>query len=659
MKFRQVHLDFHTSEAIEDIGKDFSKENFQTMLKKGHVDSITVFSKCHHGWSYHPTKANKIHPGLSFDLLGEQIKAAHEIGVKTPVYISAGLDEKCAVKHPEWVVRQKDESTTWVKDFMTPGYHLLCFNTPYLQMLVDQVKEVLTNYDADGIFMDIVSERPCYCHTCNEILKSEGKSILDDTARQELAERTYLKYAKTIREAIDEIRPGLPLFHNGGHVGPGAKNVIEANTHLELESLPTGGWGYDHFPSSARFVQKLGKEFLGMTGKFHTAWGEFGGFKHPNALRYETSLSLANGAKCSIGDQLHPRGKMDEATYDLIGKAYAEVEKKEPWCDQVEPVTDIGILCLEGLEQKYYEKRTIGRGNYSGDVGCNRMMLEGKYLYDILQPESDFSQYKLLILPDQIYIDEQIEQKIKNYVKSGGKVLLTGRSGLLKEQNKFLDIFALEYRGEHPYNPTYYTPDSDLNDLKKSDFVIYSNAYDIDGEGDIAGWLSPSYFNRTIEHFCSHRHSPCSKEKTAPGVLYQKTGAYIAWEVFSDYAETGSLYSKEVVFEVIDRLLGNQKSVKTNLPAQGIVTLMEQKNKNRYVAHLLYGIPVVRGKNVQIIEDLPPVLDTKLELKLEKTPKRAYLAPEKQEIPIQKLSNETIRVNIDQFICHKMIVFEY
>jgi hypothetical protein len=43
-----------------------------------------------------------------------------------------------------------------------------------------------------------------------------------------------------------------------------------------------------------------------MTGKFHTTWGEFGGFKRPNALRYECAAMLAFGSKCSIGDQLHP-----------------------------------------------------------------------------------------------------------------------------------------------------------------------------------------------------------------------------------------------------------------------------------------------------------------------------------------------------------------
>ena len=123
MRFRQVHLDFHTSEHIEDIGKKFNKKQFQTALKKGHINSITLFSKCHHGWAYHPSKANEIHPHLDFDLLGAQIQAAHEIGVKTPIYLSAGLDEKMAHRHPEWLVRNLDESTTWAKDFTEPGYH--------------------------------------------------------------------------------------------------------------------------------------------------------------------------------------------------------------------------------------------------------------------------------------------------------------------------------------------------------------------------------------------------------------------------------------------------------------------------------------------------------------------------------------------------------
>ena len=111
MRRRQVHLDCHTGGAVPDMGSKFSKENFQEALKLGHVDSITIFSKCHHGWSYHPTKVGITHPTLKFDLLKSQIEAAHEIGVKTPVYLSAGLDHQLERKHPEWLLRDKDEQS--------------------------------------------------------------------------------------------------------------------------------------------------------------------------------------------------------------------------------------------------------------------------------------------------------------------------------------------------------------------------------------------------------------------------------------------------------------------------------------------------------------------------------------------------------------------
>ena len=69
LPYRQVHLDFHTSEKIDGVGSRFSKENFAEALREGHVNSITLFSKCHHGWAYHPSTANKQHPTLNFDLL--------------------------------------------------------------------------------------------------------------------------------------------------------------------------------------------------------------------------------------------------------------------------------------------------------------------------------------------------------------------------------------------------------------------------------------------------------------------------------------------------------------------------------------------------------------------------------------------------------------
>ena len=162
MRFRQVHLDFHTFDSIDGIGAKFNKKQFQDALEKGCVDSITVFAKCHHGWMYYPAETTPMHPNLNFDLLAAQIEAANEIDVKTPIYISAGIDERIAREHTDWLVRNKDDGTLWTNSFTAPGFHLLCFNSPYLEVLLNQIRETITRFDGNGIFLDITSITPCY-----------------------------------------------------------------------------------------------------------------------------------------------------------------------------------------------------------------------------------------------------------------------------------------------------------------------------------------------------------------------------------------------------------------------------------------------------------------------------------------------------------------
>ena len=66
---RQVHIDFHTSEFIPDVGARFDADEFVDTLKQAHVNSVNLFAKCHHGWSYYDTTVGARHPNLSFDLL--------------------------------------------------------------------------------------------------------------------------------------------------------------------------------------------------------------------------------------------------------------------------------------------------------------------------------------------------------------------------------------------------------------------------------------------------------------------------------------------------------------------------------------------------------------------------------------------------------------
>jgi hypothetical protein len=657
MRYRQVHLDFHTSEAIPGIGKHYSKEQFQSALQAGHVDSITVFAKCHHGWAYFPSETNEIHPHLTFDLLGAMIEAAHEIGVNTPVYISAGLDEKLARSHPDWLIRDKEDRTNWVNGFMTPGYHQFCFNSPYLDVLIPQVEEVARKYDADGIFLDIVGVRVCYCQYCVRTLREKGQDPRDNGAVLELGEQTYANYTRRVREAVDKHKPGLPVFHNGGHIRRGRRDLAEMNTHLELESLPTGGWGYDHFPLSARYAETLGMPYLGMTGKFHTSWGEFGGYKHPNALRYETALSLANGARCSIGDQLHPEGAMDEATYALIGAAYREVEEKEPWCENSVHVADVALLSLEAAGFFGKEEQHDARSGTS-DAGAVRMLLEGNYLFDVVDREADLSKYKVIILPDEVRVFGELERKVQAYLAGGGKVLATGRSGLNEAGDAFAIPLGVRWVGENPYRPDYFRPDFSVEPLGQAGYIQYGQGQRIELDGGLElGKREDPYFNRDIFTFCSHQHTPNSGRNGGPGMVESENGIYIAWNVFEDYATKGSLILRKMVTYALDRLQG-ERTLRTDLPAQGIATLRYQPQHDRYINHVLYASPVKRGNGIEVIEDIVPLYGVEVSVRLPNRSVRSVArALNGEALPFTQ-DGDVVRYTIPKVDCHEMVVIE-
>ncbi len=651
LSFRQVHLDFHTSECIDGIGEKFDKKQFQEMLKLGHVSSITVFSKCHHGWAYHPSDANEMHPGLQFDLLKAQIEAAHEIGVKTPVYLSAGVDEKLCTKHPEWKTIVKDPWGNFVIfDPFCVGYHELCLNTPYLEMLLAQIKEVCERYDADGIFLDIVGEKECYCPACMAEMQRRGWDPQTRENARKLAKEVYANYTRRVRETIDSVKPGLPVFHNGGHIIVGRRDLAYANTHLEMESLPTGGWGYDHFPMSVAYCRNFGLEMLGMTGKFHTAWGEFGGFKHKNALRYEVALSMANGAKCSIGDQLHPSGEMSSATYALIGAAYKEAEEKEAWCDDVDAITDIGVLSVEA-----FTKERIHPDNIATE-GANRMLLEGHYLFDILDMESDFNRYKVIILPDKIPMTEELKSKLDAFVMGGGKILASGHSGIAS--GKMVYDLGCTYEGPSAYQPAYVVPSVPLANMDPGTYVIYQEGHRVQPMGLELAKREASYFNRGLGHFCSHQHTPNSGVTEGSAITVGSQGAYISWSVFTEYREKASLILRDLVCATLDNLLGDDKTLKVGLPAQGVTTLMEQKGQNRLVHHLLYATPVKRGNGIEVIEDIVPIYNIDVTLRPGKTVKKIYLAPQMTEIPF-KQQDGCVSYTVEKVDNHQMVVLEY
>ncbi len=650
LPFRQIHLDFHTGPWISDVGVDFDARAFARTMKRAHVNSVTVFAKCHHGHLYYNTKHPARHPGLKpgLGLLEQQVEALHREGIRAPIYISVQCDEFAADTHPEWIARQADGRPVGAGP-LQPGWQILDMSSPYQEYLAEQTREVLERFKpVDGIFFDMCWDQPSLNNYFTGGMLREGLNPADEADRKRYAHEVALAYMKRFYQMIQRSNPGASVYFNGRKYYDLAREIA-FQTQVEIEALPTGGWGYLYFPTHVRYARTFDRPYLGMTARFHKGWADFGGLKPYAALEYETSQMMAHGARCSIGDQLHPRGTLDRAAYELIGAAYDRVRKREPWLEGARPVTQIGL---------FRSPVSSARDLAGADEGATRLLSQLKHQFDMVGAESDWGAYELLILPDHIPVDPDLAKKLTAYVKRGGAILATGLSGLDAEgKDLLLPILPIRPGGLSPFTTTYCRFGREIAEgVPPTDHVMYERSVRVtaaDGATRLARVVEP-YFERSWEHFSSHFQTPPAKRSRYAAAAARGRVAYIAYPIFTQFARHGQYPVRLLVRNVLDQLLP-EPLLRVDAPTSTEATVMRQRG--RTIVHLLQYVPERRSEKFDVVEDIVPLFDIPLSLKLERAPKQVYLAPERTPVPFEYLAGR-VNLRVPVVNGHAMVVFE-
>ncbi len=634
-----IHLDFHTSPDIEGIGEHFDKEALTRTVKEASIDLMTVFAKCHHGYTYYPSKVGQMHPGLKFNLLKEQIEAIHAAGAKAPIYITVGWSKKDADEHPEW--HHKDFKTGKTvtsapigEDIDAPledcAWITLCPAGGYLDYLKEITREVCESFDtSDGVFYDICFVKDaCACDSCRRGARKMG---LDPDSYEDAKKYYSLKrieMMKTLTDIVHSYTPDATVFYNGG-ADMNRTEYHPYQTHYELEDLPTAWGGYDLMPLRAKFFEKYGKPFLGMTGKFHHAWGEFGGFKSREALRYECADMLSVGASISVGDHLHPSGRIDESTYAMIGHAFGYVKKIDKYCLGTTPCADIGIFLSH---------------NYESDMGASKLLQTMHLEYGTIESGDDLSNYKCIILPDCVKLTPYDEAAICDFVSRGGSVIASYES-------------AFDALGVRKIAPSEYDKDFIKCDLDEctTPFLSYSGAHKVECDGEVIASVYEPYFSRTGRHFCGHKNTPNRLEPASYPALVRRGGVlYFAHPIFRVYDATGNYIIEQYIQKGID-MMYERAIVTENLPSCGRVRLRAMKDGTR-VLHLLYAPPVNRG-NVCLLPDFPTLHDVKITLKTDKKVTRVRTEPDGEELSFTNGDGE-VSFTLPPFSLHKLVLID-
>jgi hypothetical protein len=651
--FRQIHLDFHTGPNIPDVGKDFDADTFADQLVEARVNSVTLFAKCHHGHLYYDTKHPARHPGMKKDLnlLGEQVEALHKRGIRAPIYLSAQCDEFAANTHPEWRVVLPDNKLAGSP--LAACWHIVDMSSPYQDYLAEQLTEVLKLFHpVDGIFFDMCWDQQSISTWALAGMLKANLNPEKEEDRIAYSHKVSLSYMARYKKIVDSAsgKREAPVAFNSRPLW----NMAEEKKflrHVEIEALPTGGWGYMYFPMNVRFARTFGLPTLGMTGRFHKSWADFGGLKPQAALMYECCQMLAHGARCSVGDQLHPRGTFDAGVYDLIGSVYKHVEACEPWCDGAKPLTDIAVL--RAPEAGYHSKP----GNaYEGAV---RALTQLGHQFDFIALNSSFAAYKTIIVPEAVTVTPELAVRLKAFAGKGASVLLAGQAGFDSEGKPVLgELQGVSNAEESPFTCTYMRfKDSFAKGIAaNSDHVMYERGMRIKSKPGAQGFVQiiEPYFERSWEHFSSHFQTP--GDKVSPYVAVVRKGCVVtcAFPVFKTYGTHGNLASRHLIGKMLELLLPDPL-VKISAPSFVETTVTRQSKCT--IIHLLGYAPVRRTPTLDIVEEASLVKDLPLSLRLPNAPKKVMLQPAGQAIPF-KYNKGYAELVLPELNGHAMLVFE-
>ncbi|MFD8081489.1 beta-galactosidase trimerization domain-containing protein [Kitasatospora sp. NPDC059722] len=650
---RTVHLDFHTGPDIPDVGRDFDPVTFARAFRDAHVDSVTVFAKCHHGHLYYGTDRPERHPGLApdLDLLAEQVEALHAVGIRAPIYLSLQVDEFAAREHPEWIAHGEDlKLARWSTSAFEAAWNILDMSSPYADYFADQLDEVLRRFaPVDGIFIDMCWNQPSASRWAVDGMRREGLDPADADHRNRyanlVARRYMARYSAMVEKALPADAAQSVWFNSRPKTGlPEERQFIR---HVEIEGLPTGGWGYAFLPYVARFVRPMGLPVLSHTGRFHESWGDNAALKPRAALLYETSQMLSHGLTSGVGDVLHPRGVAAPAVYELIGSVYGHIEACEPFLDGGRAVSEVAVVTDPGL----------GDNPGASNIGAVRALQQLRAQFDVVPPTADLSGYRAVVVPESTAVDDALAERLHAYRRAGGAVLLVGPALLRNGTEPALPDLPVEGLAPAPAGEVFLTCQGVPG--VPEDFPVISHgsrltARALPGAEVLARVVAP-YFPRSWDRFCGHSYTPPADPTDEAAVVVGDGVAAVTVSLLEAFHEHGLETYRRLLGAALDRLLPDPL-VRAGGPVHLETTV--KRTAAGTVVHLISFVPSRETPELDLVHDPFPLVDVPVAVRLAAAPRSVRLQPAGLELPWE-YDGEYVHVRVTTGDGHAMIVAEH
>jgi hypothetical protein len=649
-----LHLDSHFA-GFSNVYEGFDAEKAAQMYADAGFQLVSYFAKCWGGYSYYPTKIGIVHPTSRADYTGELTVALKKRGIRRIVYFMMMTERELQQEHPEWVV-SGDPSNWAPENIRKQETAIMCYNSPYTdRVAIPQMKEILQKYDVDGFFIDIVMQQylewNCYCPNCKEMFAREvgGEIPKSDDDPRAFA---YRKWSNGHMEALMEkvhrelaaVKPDVAIIFNYTWMMayPVTPPWFIPHVTWDTPTPAVGNYSWN-FSVEARYLNTLPDVPFSAMNTRGNNWMDYA-LREPEAFQQECGLLLAACGGNYLSDIPYPSGNPDPAVYEVFGAVNDRYKSLEPLLVGSKPVPEVAVLhsadsvwSKSPLKPKpkwnftppYYAVTGVHKA--LAELHCQLGIVNSRVCCDTLQD------YRVLVLSDQRILSREEEEKIREFVRNGGALLVTHASGTRDSKNTRLadfalaDVLGVKYRSDGEVSNCYLRVPPGLQP-----FGIPAMDVEAGGSYTRIALTTARKLLDLVPPYRGTRGGPPDTRPDGPGVTIHAFGKgralYCAADLFGGYFEKGTPNMRKLAAWMLEQVYPRENRVILMENTPVTVELFYNERPGERFIHLVNYSGDKRDTGTPQVQDLPAVHGMAVRVRLEKRPADLLLLPEGKKV---------------------------
>lgn len=640
--FFGLHFDFHANVNDSLVGKTLTEGMIDSLLTAVKPDYIQVDSKGHPGVTSYPTKVSSGTQVKSFakDPLALFRKVTQKHGVALYVHYSGVYDDAALRKHPEWAVIDASGKPSTQKTSVHGAY--------VDELMIPQLKEI-ADYGVDGVWVDgdcwatVLDYSPL---ALSKFQQQTGITAVPKSKQDEhyldfmnFARQSFKNYVGRYTNQLHQYKPSFQVASNWAYSSFMPEPVGLNIDFMSGDLTPMNGVNSALFESRVLAAQSrtYKKPWDLMSWSFNTAWNTSNhGPKTALNLSQEAAEVIATGG----GYQCYFTQNRDASIRVQQVKTMSELAKfvraRQPYTQGASAVPQIALLYSLASFNKY-STNLYGNGIAEPVKAILSALMDGQNAVEVLAEhhlQGNLAKYPLVIVPEWIYLEPDFLQELKTYAQNGGKLLVIGAEAV----KNFSTDLGIELNG---------TPQKQL--------CWVANNGELGLVNDLLQKVTLKAGNPGLGNYY------VNQDTRFPSGIAASMADLGKGKIAGVYFNFGLSYRNFQSPQLRDFLNGIVKKLFTNpmVEVQGSKLLHVTVNdlKGKLAINLINAGGNHNSDKVYTYDELPPLTDLNLKIRLPKKPLRIVQQPENKPLPFV-YSNGIASVRVPKVAVHSIVWVE-